>query len=90
MIARALAAKPSILIFDEATSALDNRTQAIVTESVDKLHATRIVIAHRLSTIRNCDRILVMDKGRLVESGSFDELVAQGGLFAGLVKRQVA
>ena len=90
LIARALAAKPSILIFDEATSALDNRTQAIVTESVDKLHATRIVIAHRLSTIRNCDRILVMDKGRLVESGSFDELVAQGGLFAGLVKRQVA
>lgn len=90
LIARALAAKPSILIFDEATSALDNRTQAIVTESLDKLHATRIVVAHRLSTIRNCDRILVMDKGRLVESGTFDELVAKGGLFSGLVKRQVA
>ncbi len=90
LIARALAAKPAILIFDEATSALDNRTQAIVTESLEKMHATRIVVAHRLSTIRNCDRILVMDRGRLVESGTFDELVAQGGLFAGLVKRQVA
>ena len=90
LIARALAAKPAILIFDEATSALDNRTQAIVTESLEKMHATRIVVAHRLSTIRNCDRILVMDRGRLVESGTFEELVAQGGLFAGLVKRQVA
>lgn len=90
LIARALAAKPAILIFDEATSALDNRTQAIVTESLERMHATRIVVAHRLSTIKNCDRILVMDKGRLVESGTFDELVAQGGLFAGLVKRQVA
>lgn len=90
LIARALAAKPSILIFDEATSALDNKTQAIVTESLDRLNATRIVVAHRLSTIKNCNKILVMDKGRLVESGSFDELVAKGGLFAGLVKRQVA
>ena len=90
LIARALAAKPSILIFDEATSALDNRTQAIVTESLNKRHVTRIVVAHRLSTIKDCDRILVMDRGRLVESGSFDELVEQGGLFAGLVKRQVA
>ena len=90
LIARALAAKPSILIFDEATSALDNRTQAIVTESLNKRHVTRIVVAHRLSTIRDCDRILVMDRGRLVEQGSFDELVEQGGLFAGLVKRQVA
>ena len=90
LIARALAAKPAILIFDEATSALDNRTQAIVTESLNKMHATRIVVAHRLSTIKNCDRILVMDRGRLVESGTFDELVAKGGLFAGLVKRQVA
>lgn len=90
LIARALAAKPSILIFDEATSALDNRTQAIVTESLNKRHVTRIVVAHRLSTIKDCDRILVMDRGRLVEQGGFDELVAKGGLFAGLVKRQVA
>ena len=90
LIARALVTKPSILIFDEATSALDNRTQAIVTKSLDSLHSTRIIVAHRLSTIRNCDRILVMDAGRLVESGTFDELVARGGIFANLVKRQTA
>ena len=90
LIARALVTKPSILIFDEATSALDNRTQAIVTNSLDNLHATRIIVAHRLSTIRNCDRILVMDAGRIVESGGFDELVAKGGIFANLVKRQTA
>lgn len=90
LIARALVTKPSILIFDEATSALDNRTQAIVTKSLDSLNATRIIVAHRLSTIRNCDRILVMDAGRIVESGGFDELVAQGGIFANLVKRQTA
>ena len=90
LIARALVTKPSILIFDEATSALDNRTQAIVTKSLDSLHATRIIVAHRLSTIRNCDRILVMDAGRIVENGTFDDLVAQGGIFANLVKRQTA
>ena len=90
LIARALVTKPAILIFDEATSALDNRTQGIVTKSLDELKATRIIIAHRLSTIRNCDRIFVMDAGRIVESGNFDELVAQGGLFANLVKRQTA
>ena len=90
LIARALVTKPSILIFDEATSALDNRTQAIVTKSLDSLKATRIIVAHRLSTIRNCDRILVMDAGRIVENGSFDELVAKGGIFANLVKRQTA
>ncbi len=90
MIARALAAKPAILIFDEATSALDNRTQAIVTESLNKLNTTRLVIAHRLSTIRDCDRILVMDKGSLVESGTYEELLAKDGIFAQLVKRQVA
>lgn len=89
LIARALAARPSIIIFDEATSALDNRTQAIVTESLDKMRCTRIVIAHRLSTIRGCDKIIVMDKGRVVESGGFDELVEKGGLFSDLVKRQV-
>ncbi len=89
LIARALAARPSIIIFDEATSALDNRTQAIVTESLDKMHCTRIVIAHRLSTIRGCDKVIVMDKGEVVESGGFDELVEKGGLFSDLVKRQV-
>ncbi|MBR2141968.1 ATP-binding cassette domain-containing protein, partial [Anaerovibrio sp.] len=90
MIARALAAKPAILIFDEATSALDNRTQSIVTESLNKLKTTRLVIAHRLSTIKECDRILVMDKGSLVESGTYEELVAKNGVFAKLVRRQVA
>lgn len=90
LIARALVTNPSILIFDEATSALDNRTQAIVTKSLDALKATRIIVAHRLSTIRNCDRILVMDAGRIVENGTFDELVELGGIFSNLVKRQMA
>lgn len=89
LIARALAAKPAIIILDEATSALDNRTQAFVTESLDRLNATRIIIAHRLSTIRNVDKIFVLDGGRIVESGTFDELVAKGGMFSGFVKRQV-
>lgn len=88
LIARALAAKPAILIFDEATSALDNKSQAIVTRSIEKLHVTRIVIAHRLSTIRNCDKIIVMDGGKIAESGTFDELANSGGLFSKLVKRQ--
>ena len=90
LIARALAARPAIVVFDEATSALDNRTQSIVTESLDRMRATRLVVAHRLSTIRNADRIIVLDKGQIAESGTFEELVAKGGLFAGLVKRQVA
>jgi len=89
LIARALAAKPAIIILDEATSALDNRTQAIVTESLDRLNATRIIVAHRLSTIRNVDKIFVLDGGRIVERGTFDELVAKGGMFAGFVKRQI-
>lgn len=88
LIARALAGRPSIVIFDEATSALDNRTQAIVTRSLDKMHATQIIVAHRLSTIRNVDRVIVIDKGQIVENGGFDELVAQGGIFASMVKRQ--
>lgn len=90
LIARALINKPSILIFDEATSALDNRTQAIVNESLEALRVTRIVIAHRLSTIHKADKILVLDKGKLVESGSYDELMRQGGFFAELARRQVA
>ena len=90
LIACALAAKPAIIVFDEATSALDNRTQAIVTESLKKMNATRIVVAHRLSTIRECDYIFVVDKGRIAERGGFDELVAKGGLFADLVKHQTA
>ncbi|WP_051650254.1 NHLP bacteriocin export ABC transporter permease/ATPase subunit [Selenomonas sp. AB3002] len=89
LIARALAAKPAIVIFDEATSALDNRAQAIVTESLNRLKATRLVVAHRLSTIRECNRILVLEQGRIAESGTFDELVKKDGIFAKLVKRQV-
>ncbi len=88
MIARALAAKPKILIFDEATSALDNITQKVVQDSLDQLNCTRIVIAHRLSTIRNCDRILVLDKGKIIEEGTYNELLSNGGFFADLVQRQ--
>ena len=88
MIARAVAPKPKILIFDEATSALDNRTQKQVSDALDKLKCTRIVIAHRLSTIRNCDRILVLDKGHIMEDGTYDELIAKNGFFAELVARQ--
>ena len=88
MIARAVAPKPSILIFDEATSALDNKTQKQVSDALDKLKCTRIVVAHRLSTIRNCDRILVLDKGEIIEDGTYDQLIEQGGFFAQLVERQ--
>ena len=89
MIARAIIAKPSILFFDEATSALDNITQSHVANSISSLKSTRLVIAHRLSTIKNCDRILVMDKGKIVEEGSYDELMAKKGLFYDLAIRQV-
>ena len=75
-------------MFDEATSALDNITQKIVSDSLDKLKCTRIVIAHRLSTIRQCDRIIVLDKGHIAEDGTYDELIAKNGIFAELVKRQ--
>jgi NHLM bacteriocin system ABC transporter ATP-binding protein len=88
MIARAVAPKPKVLMLDEATSALDNRTQRQVSEALDRLKCTRIVIAHRLSTIRNCNRILVLDKGRIIEDGTYDELIAANGLFAELVARQ--
>ncbi|HSM13520.1 MAG TPA: NHLP bacteriocin export ABC transporter permease/ATPase subunit [Thermoanaerobaculia bacterium] len=90
MIARAIVHKPKILYLDEATSALDNKTQKIVTESMDRLAATRIVIAHRLSTIVNADRICYLDKGELKEQGTFEELMAKDGLFAELAKRQLA
>ena len=88
MIARAIAPKPKILMFDEATSALDNLTQKIVSDSLGKLKCTRIVIAHRLSTIRQCDRIIYLEKGQIVEDGTYDELIAKNGKFAELVERQ--
>ncbi|MBS5079375.1 MAG: NHLP bacteriocin export ABC transporter permease/ATPase subunit [Clostridiales bacterium] len=88
MIARAIAPKPKILMLDEATSALDNITQRQVSDALAELKSTRIVIAHRLSTIKACDRIIVLDKGRIIEDGTYEELNAKGGFFSELVKRQ--
>lgn len=90
LIARAIARRPRILLFDEATSALDNHTQAVVSRTLEQLRATRIVIAHRLSTIRNADRIVVLVNGRVVEEGTFDELMASGREFVSLALRQIA
>ncbi len=89
MIARAIAPKPKVLIFDEATSALDNITQRIVSDSLDNLKCTRIVIAHRLSTIKQCDRIIVLDNGSIIEDGTYEKLLNAGGLFSQLAKRQM-
>ena len=88
MIARAIAPKPRLLFFDEATSALDNKSQKMVSDALDAMGCTRIVIAHRLSTIRHCDRILVLEGGKIIEEGTFDELIELGGFFADLVQRQ--
>ena len=88
LIARALARRPRILLLDEATSALDNRAQASLQASLGKLSATRVVIAHRLSSIRDVDRIYVMDRGRIVESGRYDDLMRRAGVFAALSRRQ--
>jgi len=90
MIARAIVHKPRLIFMDEATSALDNKTQSVVSESLNKLQSTRIIIAHRLSTIINADRIYVLDKGTIVESGTYDELMEKEGLFSELAKRQIA
>lgn len=89
LIARALVCKPRLILFDEATSALDNRTQAMVTASLDRLRVTRMVIAHRLSTIRHATRIYVLAGGRIVQQGRFEELAHQEGLFAQLMARQL-
>lgn len=88
MIARAVAPSPKILMFDEATSALDNITQKKVSNALDHLECTRIVIAHRLSTIKQCDRIIVIDDGHIVEDGTYKELIDKKGFFAELVERQ--
>jgi len=90
MIARAIVKKPRILLFDEATSALDNETQAMVSQSLETLQATRIAIAHRLSTIVHADYIYVMEKGAVVQEGTYQELLQQQGLFADLAIRQTA
>ena len=89
LIARAIVNKPRIVFFDEATSALDNASQATVSASMEQLRATRVVIAHRLSTIINADRILVLDKGRIVQCGTYRQLMDQEGLFADLAQRQM-
>ncbi|MSR29412.1 MAG: ATP-binding cassette domain-containing protein [Phycisphaerales bacterium] len=89
MIARALVTRPKILIFDEATSALDEVSQAQVVESLEGLKATRLVVAHRLSTIRTADRIYVMHAGRIVQSGSFKELMSREGIFKEMARRQM-
>ena len=88
MIARAIVHRPKILIFDEATSALDNKTQKSITESIDRLNCTRIIIAHRLSTIKNANRILMLEGGKIIEEGNYQELIAKKGKFAELVDRQ--
>jgi ABC-type bacteriocin/lantibiotic exporter with double-glycine peptidase domain len=90
MIARAIASRPRIVLFDEATSALDNRSQAIVSSSLQDLKATRIVIAHRLSTIISADRIYVLKAGRIVQSGTYEELMEREGPFRDLATRQIA
>jgi NHLM bacteriocin system ABC transporter ATP-binding protein len=89
MVARALARKPRFLFFDEATSALDDRAQEAVSRHIEQLDSTRVVIAHRLSTIRQADRIYVIDDGRIVQSGTFEELMATEGLFRSLTSRQL-
>ena len=89
LIARAIVGNPKIIYFDEATSALDNVTQAMVCESLERLKATRVVIAHRLSTVMNCDRIFVLEKGTVVEQGSYKELMDKKGRFYDLAVRQL-
>lgn len=88
LIARAIVNKPKVLIFDEATSALDNKTQRSISEAINKLNCTRIVIAHRLSTIKECDRILYMENGEILEEGNYEELIKLNGKFFELVNRQ--
>ena len=88
LIARAIASRPRILMFDEATSALDSLAQKRISDALSKLQCTRVVIAHRLSTIRQCDRIVVLENGRIIEDGTYAELLEKRGFFAELVKRQ--
>jgi ATP-binding cassette subfamily C protein len=89
LIARAVVGKPRILLLDEATSALDNETQAHVSRSLERLKAPRLVIAHRLSTIQGADRILVLEAGRIVQTGTYEQLLAEEGLFKQLAQRQL-
>jgi NHLM bacteriocin system ABC transporter ATP-binding protein len=91
MIARAVVGRPRMLFLDEATSALDNQTQSRVSQSLESLRATRLVVAHRLSTIIRADRIYVISGGRILQTGTYEELVRdETGLFAELVRRQLS
>jgi len=90
MLARALITAPRVLVLDEATSALDERVQAEVMQHIARTGATRIVVAHRLSTVRDADRIYVLDAGRVVQQGTFDELRQQGGVFGALLEASLA
>lgn len=89
LIARALASDPGVLLFDEATSALDNETQSKVVDTLKNMNCTRVVIAHRLSTIRDCDRIIYLEHGRVVEQGDFEGLMEKNGKFAKMAQRQL-
>ena len=88
LMARALIRKPRIIFLDEATSALDNISQHIIAENLAKMQCTRITIAHRMSTIRECNRIIVLDGGKVAEDGTYDDLMARGGLFSEIIKKQ--
>ena len=90
LLARALVGNPRILLLDEATSALDNVSQATVLAELSRMDATRIVIAHRLNTVRNADRIVVLDGGRIVEQGTFEDLASRRGAFSAMLARQTA
>ena len=87
-IATALAKEPVVLIMDEATSALDPKTEDEVMQSVRMMGPTLVIVAHRLSTIRDCDEIIVMDQGHIVQRGTHDELLTQPGLYQDLMNNE--